>query len=344
MKHYNIPIFIPHLGCPYDCIYCDQKKIAAQTQIPTDDAIISTIEQYLSTIPATAQVELAFFGGSFTAIPISAQEAFLRLIQPYLESGRIQGIRISTRPDCIDTDGLDLLKGYGVKTIELGVQSLDDEVLQLSSRRYKTQDVRLSSALIKEKGFRLGIQLMVGLPGDTYERDIKTAKETIKLAPQMVRIYPTLVIAGTQLDKMWQAGKYRALSLEKAITVCKDMRRLFTAASIPVIRMGLYPGEELRAAGVIKAGPFHPAFGELVEQAIFRDQAESALRQHIDRFGSTERLYINVNERDLSKLLGPQRTNLNYLKQLFAIEDLRFRINPALDRNSISIDREDSDR
>ncbi|CFY05406.1 Elongator protein 3/MiaB/NifB [Syntrophomonas zehnderi OL-4] len=342
MKHYNIPIFIPHLGCPYDCIYCDQKKIAAQAQIPTDDAIISTIKQYLSTIPPTAEVELAFFGGSFTAIPIPEQEAFLKLIQPYLESGRIQGIRISTRPDCIDADGLDLLKGYGVKTIELGVQSLDDEVLQLSSRRYKAQDVRVSSALIQEKGFKLGIQLMIGLPGDTYERDIKTVKETIEMAPQMVRIYPTLVIAGTQLDKMWQEGKYQALSLEEAIAVCKDMRLLFSAASIPIIRMGLYPDEELRGSGVIKAGPFHPAFGELVEQAIFRDQAESALRQHINRYGSAERLYININERDLSKLLGRKRSNLNYLKELFALKELQVRMHPAQERNWIDISREET--
>lgn len=337
MKHYNIPIFIPHLGCPYDCIYCDQKKISAQMQIPTGNEIINTIEQYLSTIPVTAEVELAFFGGNFTAIPTDQQEAYLHLIQPFLKSGRIQGIRISTRPDCIDTTGLDLLQRYGVRTIELGVQSLNDEVLQASSRRYKAQDVCQSSSLIHEKGFKLGIQLMVGLPGDHYKRDIETVQATIKLAPQMVRIYPTLVIADTELDKMWQQGKYQALSLAEAIAICKDMLLLFAAASIPVIRMGLHPGEELRSSGIIKAGPFHPAFGELVEQAIFQEQAMLAINQYIKRFGPVECLNIYVNERDVSKMSGQQRKNLGYLQQFFSLKELWVRTRPAQERNWVGI-------
>jgi len=323
MRHYNIPIFIPHLGCPYDCIFCDQKKISAQQQVPGSAEIVAIIEQHLRTIPDPAEVELAFFGGSFTAIQNELQQEYLSIVQPYLKSGRIQGIRISTRPDCITAEGLEMLKHYGVKTIELGVQSLNDEVLRSAGRRYKAENVYQSAALIHERGFQLGIQLMIGLPGDHYERDIQTVKDTIRLAPQMVRIYPTLVIAGTALESLWQDGQYQALTLEEAITICQDMLLHFTAADIPVIRMGLYPGEELLNGGVIKAGPFHPAFGELVEQAIFREQAMMAIKLHAQRFGKAENLYLYVNERDLSKMLGQQRKNLAALRQTLGLRDLR---------------------
>ncbi len=344
MRHYNIPIFIPHLGCPYDCIYCDQKKISAQMQIPGADEVVSTIELHLQTIPLHADVEVAFFGGNFTAIQPTLQKEYLRMIQPYLESSRIRGIRISTRPDCIDADGLEMLKSYGVKTIELGVQSLNDEVLRLSARRYQAEDVYKSAALIHEWGFKLGIQLMVGLPGDNYERDIETVKATIKLAPQMVRIYPTLVIDGTELDHMWAEGKYQALALDDAVHICKDMLLHFSAANIPVIRMGLYPGEELRSAGVVKAGPFHPAFGELVEQAIFRDQAWLAIQLYLERDANEKSFCLYVQERDLSKMLGKNRDNLRYLREAFTLQELQFKTCQEDARNWIGVNRAGSER
>lgn len=344
MRHYNIPIFIPHLGCPYDCIYCDQKKISAQLQIPGANEVVGIIEQHLQTIPAQAEVELAFFGGNFTAIQPELQKEYLSLIQPYLETGSIQGIRISTRPDCIDAGGLEMLKSYGVKTIELGVQSLNDEVLRLSVRKYKAADVYKSTALINEQGFRLGIQLMVGLPGDNYERDIETVRATIELAPQMVRIYPTLVIDGTELNRWWDEGKYQALTLEEAVHICKDMLLYFTAANIPVIRMGLYPGEELRSEGVVKAGPFHPAFGEQVEQAIFREQACLAIRIYLERYANENCLCLYVQERDLSKMLGKSRSNLSYLRQVFALQELQLKTCREDLRNWIGINHADEEK
>ncbi len=343
MRHYNIPIFIPHLGCPYDCIYCDQKKISAQIKVPGTRDILDTIDQHLLTIPSGAEVEVAFFGGNFTAIQPEQQEEYLSLIQPYLKSARIQGIRISTRPDCIESGGLDLLQSYGVKIIELGVQSLNDEVLQASARKYRAEDVYKSSSLIRERGFKLGIQLMVGLPGDNYDRDIETVKKTIKIAPQMVRIYPTLVIAGTELSRMWEAGEYQALALEESVDICKDMYLLFSAAEIPVIRMGLYPGEELRSPGVVKAGPFHPAYGELVEQAVFEDQARMAIQLYFQRFGSAESLYIHVNERDLSKMVGKQRVNIGLLQRNFSLKDLRVKTHYKDPRNWIGLSNNQSD-
>lgn len=337
MRHYNIPIFIPHLGCPYDCIYCDQKKISAQMQIPGAAEVVGTIEQYLQTIPLASEVELAFFGGNFTAIPEAQQIDYLQLIQPYLESGRIQGIRISTRPDCIDVSGLQMLISYGVKTIELGVQSLDDEVLRLADRKYQAEDVYKSAALIQAHGFQLGLQLMVGLPGDNYARTLQTVRASIKINPQMVRIYPTLVIAGTKLEQMWLEGKYQALTLEDAIHICKDILLYFSAANIPVIRMGLYPGEELRSAGVVKAGPFHPAFRELAEQAIFKDQAALAIKTYIAHFQNEKSLCLMVEERDLSKMLGKNRSNLHYLRNYFALGELQLQTSRAKKQNWVGV-------
>lgn len=322
MRHCNIPIFIPHLGCPYDCIYCDQKIISAQIKAPDDQEVSNIIDQHLATIVRPAEIEAAFFGGSFTAIRPDLQENYLHLVQPYIKQDLIQGIRISTRPDCIDDRVLELLHRYGVTTIELGVQSLDNEVLYQSGRIYTAEDVERSSALIKSGGFKLGIQLMVGLPGDNYDRDLATVQRTIAIAPQMVRIYPTLVLAGTQLEQMWQDGKYQALTLEEAVPVCRDMLLQLAKAGIPVIRMGLYAGEELRKEGTVMAGPFHPSFGELVEQAIFREQAILAVRLYQQRFAHSQQLTFCVNERDLSKLLGKKRSNLISIQHFLGLQGL----------------------
>lgn len=188
-----------------------------------------------------------------------------------------------------------------------------------------------------------GIQLMVGLPGDNYERDIETVRETIKLGPEMVRIYPTLVIAGTELERRWEQGTYQALQLEEAIAICKAMLLLFSAANIPVIRMGLYPGEELRRDGVITAGPFHPAFRELVEQAIFKEQTEMAIHHYIHKFGPCTHLVIHINERDLSKMLGPQRRNLAHLSQIFPLFRFHVKIQLGYQRDWVGISQADND-
>lgn len=344
MRHYNIPIFIPHLGCPYDCIYCDQKRISAQMQIPESAEMIDVIEQHLNTIPLSAEIEVAFFGGNFTAIPQQQQETFLRLVQPYLVSGRVAGIRISTRPDCIDAANLKMLKRYGVKTIELGVQSLDNEVLQLSARQYQAADVLESAALIQANGFLLGLQLMVGLPGDTYERDMETVRTCVRMKPQMVRIYPTLVIAGTALEERWNTGTYQPLSLEEAVNRCKEMLLFFTAADIPVIRMGLYPGEELRSPGVVKAGPFHPAFGELVEQAVFKEQAAWLVERYLEQHKGAEKLCLFVQERDQSKMLGHKRSNLVQLCEIFGLKEIKLKTSSEPQRSWIGIGRYESER
>ncbi|MDD4802049.1 MAG: radical SAM protein [Syntrophomonas sp.] len=342
IKHYNIPIFIPHLGCPYECIYCDQKKITAQQNAPDIGQVIHTIEDYLQTIPSGAEVDVAFFGGNFTAVDKKVQRDYLYAVQPYLQQGKVNCIRISTRPDCIDEPVLDMLAYYGVRMIELGVQSLDERVLLASSRNYKPEDVLKSSRLIKEKGFELGIQLMIGLPRDSYDSDIETARKTIAMRPQEVRIYPTLVIADTALDSMWKRGDYNPLSLEEAICTCAEMFLMMQKENIRVIRMGLYAGEELRRDGVVQAGPFHPSFGELVEQEIFKQQALFALRRFNQLFGYHPEINLHVNSRDISKMVGNKQKNLRLLKQ--ELDVVKLKADPTGERNWVGISAGGADK
>lgn len=337
MKHFNIPIFIPHLGCPYDCIYCNQRVIAAQLDIPQPLQVMHIIEEHLNTIPEDADVEVAFFGGNFTAINKQQQEDFLLAVQPFLQQGRVRSIRISTRPDSIDDTTLDLLAHYGVKLIELGVQSMSKNVLLASHRKYEPDDVRRSCHLIKERNFDLGIQLMIGLPGDTYQQDIETTHEVISLHPQVIRLYPTLVIENTALEAMWKNGNYKALDTDEAVAICADMFLLFQKENIKVIRMGLYPGEELRRDGVVLAGPFHSSFGELVEQRIFKQQAMTAITLHREKYGLHSDINLSVNFRDISKMTGRQKNNLYALKQELGLQQIHLTSCHNSNRNWIGV-------
>ncbi len=341
-RHFNIPIFIPHLGCPYDCIYCDQKIIANQAAAPSFDQVRITIEQHLTTIPAEAWTEVAFFGGSFTAVSPSQQENYLSAVQPFIQQGRIKGIRISTRPDCIDAANLDLLVSYGVSMVELGVQSLSDEVLKASGRGYDSGAVREACTQINSKGLQLGIQLMVGLPGDTPLRDIASAREAVSLQPRAVRIYPTLVLAGTKLAAMHKENRYTPLSLEEAVRITKEMYLVFCRYDIPVIRMGLYPGQELRSPGIVQAGPFHSSFGELVEQAVFQEQAYRAIQSFRASNGAGPELCLYVNPRDMSKLIGHRRSNIIGLSQLLGLERIEVRGCSDQVRGSVGVGQGDA--
>ncbi len=207
-RHYNIPIFIPELACPFQCIYCNQQKISGRLKIPTEKEILKSIEDHLATIPTeNSEVELAFFGGNFTGIDKSEQMRLLKLVKPYLGNGRISGIRLSTRPDYINDEILEMLKGFGVTTIELGAQSLDDKVLRLSKRGHTAKDTERAANMVLKAGFSLGLQMMIGLPGDTLESAIYTANRIVGLGADNTRIYPTLVIRDTVMEKCtWGAG------------------------------------------------------------------------------------------------------------------------------------------
>ena len=277
MKHqYIIPIFVPHLGCPNDCIFCNQKSISGQKKNMTKEQPKNIIDNYLKNLnDSDALIEIAFFGGSFTAINENLQNELLELAYTYVKEGKVESIRISTRPDCIDKNILKRLKKYKVKTIELGVQSANDFVLKRANRGHTFEDVKKASKLIRWYGFRLGHQMMVGLPESTRQDEINTAKALIKLKPKMVRIYPVLVVKNTKLEKEFENGIYKALPLPQAVETCKQLVRMFSDKNIDIIRVGLQNTDEISDPSSEKsevvAGPYHPAFRQLVESGLWYD-------------------------------------------------------------------------
>lgn len=270
VRHFTIPVFIPEEACPNRCVFCNQHRIAGAECAPSVAEVVAKVDEHLLTIPDGNDVEIGFFGGNFTGIPIEEQKNYLTSVQPYFESGRINGIRISTRPDYISKDILHMLKQYHVTTIELGAQSLDEEVLKLAGRGHTASQVHEASKLIIEQGFNLGLQMMIGLPGDTAEKSIYTAKEIIRLGAECTRIYPTLVIKDTELEQLYLEEKYQPLSQEEAISRVADIVPLFIEANVKILRIGLHPSEGLLDNTSLIAGPFHVAFGELVFSEIWR--------------------------------------------------------------------------
>ncbi len=290
-KHAIIPIFIPHLGCPCQCVFCNQQKITARTKAVSTDEVRETVERYLSTLGDLdpSEIEIAFYGGSFTAIPIDAQTAYLEVANEYIDQGRVSSLHISTRPDCIDEEILENLKRYNVSTIELGVQSFSDEVLRLSKRGHDSDTARKAARLVKERGFKLGIQLMIGLPGDSLESCIYSARETVALSPELARLYPTLVIDGTELYDMYEDGSYEALSKEEALLRTKEMYKILHKAGINIMRVGLKStdiigGSDLSA---INGGTYHPAFRQLVEGEIAYEMLKEQLDTLMEKLDGT---------------------------------------------------------
>lgn len=263
-----IPIFVPHLGCPNDCVFCNQNKITAASTNVTSEDVRNTVEEYLNYFKNKENIEIAFYGGSFTAIDLNIQKSLLSVAKEYKEKKIVDEIRISTRPDCIDEEILNTLNYYLVDIIELGVQSLDLDVLLKSNRGHDDKCVYKSSKIIRDYGFKLGLQQMLGLPGDTLEKSLFTAEEFIKIAPDFVRIYPTLVIKDTQLLKDLESGNYEALSLEEAVYMSKEILKLYMNNNVNVIRIGLQPTENIQLNKDVVAGPFHPSIRQLVEGEI----------------------------------------------------------------------------
>ncbi len=272
-NYYIIPIFVPHEGCPHNCVFCNQDRITGvDDEEVTASSVITTINDYLETIKnKNATIEISFFGGTFTGIREEKQRELLKVAEEFKEKGLIDKIRLSTRPDYINDYILTYLKEYGVDIIELGVQSLNEEVLKKAGRGHSVHDVIDASKLIKEYKFILGHQIMPGLPGDTFERDIETTKESIKMNPDICRIYPSLVIKDTPMERMYINNEYIPYSLEEAVNVSKVMYDMYKKHNINVIRIGLQPTESINEGKDIVAGPFHPSFRELVEGSLLSD-------------------------------------------------------------------------
>lgn len=316
-RHINIPVFIPHMGCTHACVFCNQKKISGALSVQSPMRAKKILEESFSTVGENDDVEIAFFGGSFTGIPEHEMIAYLQLAQPYLNAGKASGIRLSTRPDTITPHILEILKNYKVTVIELGVQSLDPDVLHQSQRGHSIEDVISACSLIRESGISLGIQTMLGLPGDSYKKALKTAVDVIKLKPDMVRIYPTLVIKGTLLEEYYLTGQYIPLSLEEAVEWCADILPLYKDADITILRIGLQDSDTLEDS--ILAGPYHPAFGELVESRILYKKITHLLDMHLDNH---KRIIIRTRPQLVSKLVGQKRANIEAIKEKYSLHEI----------------------
>ena len=329
MKHYTIPVFLPELACPNRCVFCNQYSIATKQQVPSKEIVIQTIKQHLQNfIQSERSVELAFFGGNFTGLPQSMQRDYLALVQPFLESNQIQAIRISTRPDFIDVERLNILKSYGVKRIELGMQSSDAQVLALSGRGHSVEDTEKSSKLILNEGFTLGLQMMIGLPGDSVKKSQKTAIDIIRLGAHETRIYPCVVIQHTELEKLYHSGTYTPLSLDEAVSQTAVLHKMFEKATVKVLRMGLHASEDLNGSAFV-AGPYHINFAEMVFSHQWRKRFENT------KIPQTKQLQIAVHPSQRTHAIGYKAENKKFLLQ-FA-ENIRFTNDSSLAKNEFKI-------
>jgi len=322
-KFKNIPIFVAHKGCPNTCVFCNQKKISGAKDEVCESSLRKMLnESVKNCVPEKTQI--AFFGGSFTGISKDAMEKYLSIANEYVTEYGLNGIRLSTRPDYIAGGILDILKKYNVKTIELGVQSMNDEVLKLNERNMTVQTIKNASKLILDYGFELGVQLMTSMYGSDYETDIYSALEAVKLNPHFVRIYPTVVIHGTKLYELYEAGLYKTRTLEETVEISARMLEIFTENNIEVIRIGLMTNEDINCEKVI--GAYHPAFGELVFGAYYL----KIIRKLIKGETKGNRLIIKCPCEIVSKISGHKKENIKKLKNEFGFYDIKFHYSDKL--------------
>lgn len=310
MKRVIVPFFIAHQGCPHQCVFCDQEKITGTAAaLPAVDDIRRRVSDWLVSSGA-ATVEVAFYGGTFTALSQGAQLALLAPLQPLLASGSVSAVRVSTRPDCITVDNVALLKQYGVTLVELGVQSMDDGVLAAAGRGHDAAATVKASAILKRAGMQVGAQLMPGLPGAGKGEALASLRSVISLKPDVLRIYPAVVLEGTGLAKMYECGSFKPLSLEEAVQICKVMLHEADLAGVPVIRVGLQPTEDIAEGAELLAGPFHPAFRQLVESERWHD----LLQRLVAVFGNDAALNVYVAPARIADVVGQKRVNISRLR------------------------------
>lgn len=315
-KEYIIPIFIPFLGCPHDCAFCNQVKITNYKDNINKENTIRQINQYLSYFPKNENLkEIAFFGGSFTGLDEKVMISYLEIALNYKKKGIIDRIRLSTRPDYINNSILDILKKYEVDVIELGIQSLDNEILNANERGHSKEDSIRASKLIKDYGFKLGHQIMPGLYKDSFDKAIETGLESIKMNPDMVRIYPTLVIKDTKLEKLYKEGLYKPLSLDEAIEISSRLYMIYSYKKIPVIRIGLQPTENINEKKDVVAGPFHPSIRQLVETNIHKIYLEEL----INKYRLKDKIKIHISNREISIIAGNKKANKNYFYKKYGL-------------------------
>lgn len=321
-NQYIIPIFVPHLGCPNDCTFCNQRKISGQMKNITEHDVRETIEYYLENFrEKDAYIEVAFYGGSFTGIEPELQEQLLGAAYEYIKAKKVNSIRVSTRPDYIDKTVLKRLRKYKVKTIELGVQSTNNYILERCQRGHTYEDVVKASKLIRRYRFTLGHQMMIGLPDSTEQDDINTAKDLIKLKPKIVRIYPVLVIKGTKLEEEYNKGEYEPLTVNQAVERCKELCYMFGNKKINVIRIGLQNTDTIcsptNEGSEVVAGPYHETFRQLVESSMYYDTIEDKIKKFNTKVKEVE---IIVNPQNVNNVVGYKRENITKLKEMYDVD------------------------
>jgi histone acetyltransferase (RNA polymerase elongator complex component) len=312
MKHAIIPLFIPHYGCPHQCIFCNQVRITGQSTPVKPEDISKEIDEYLASTKENRFWEAAFYGGSFTALPMDVMQSLLTPAKKALDQGRIQAIRLSTRPDCITDEILELLKSYGVSTVELGVQSLSNDVLKTAERGHTAEDAVHAVHLLKKWGFHTGLQFMTGLPGDTWQAMRHTARMGAALQPDFIRIYPVLVLKDTKLARMTAEGSYAPTGMKETIVRASFLKRWYNRHHIQVIRVGLQATEELDSGSSLVGGPYHPAMGELVDQYITLHLLRKELRHMEDP------AVIQCSRRDRSKIMGWRKTSWEQMNRMLS--------------------------
>lgn len=311
MRPLVIPFFIPHAGCPNTCTFCDQRLLSgSRPPLPEPEQIQNTVEQWLHRSPGRP-AEVAFFGGSFSLLPVETQRILLGSVRRFIDDGQLSGVRISTRPDALEDEILNFLREHGVKTIEVGVQSLDDQVLQRCNRGHSASDAVQGIARVADAGFQVGAQLLPGLPGDTLQTAVQTVHNVIDAGAQFLRIYPAVVLSGTQLAQLFQAGEYTPPDLAQGVQICARMLHICLQKGIPVIRIGLQADESLQNENTILAGCWHPALGQLVRSELYYDLICKLTTESV----TNEPFALICHPRSLSEVVGNRRHNLKRLQQ-----------------------------
>jgi len=309
-KHYNIPVFITHSGCKNSCVFCNQRIITGRPESAGEEGLRETIEHFIGYGRGFADTEIAFFGGSFTGLERARMIKLLEIANEYIES-----IRISTRPDYISHEIVDILLKYNVKSIELGAQSMSNDVLAACKRGHTAEDTERACGIIKSAGINLTGQMMLGLPRSGREKEIQTAKKLVDCGVDCARVYPAVVLPGTELCGMYRRGEYKPLGLDEAVGRAKEIKKIFDSHNINILRMGLC-SSDISAADVI-AGAYHPAFGELVEGELIYDALAEDLEKHP---AAGQALVIRANKKNMSKIVGHKRKNINRLQKIFNIK------------------------
>lgn len=330
-----VPFFISHRGCPHRCIFCDQEKISGGSGVlPTEEEIVAQVERYAASSDGRP-LEVAFYGGSFTSLERNDQQKMLEALQPLRKGGIVASVRVSARPDDTGPEAAAFLRQFGVSTVELGVQSLDDRVLELAERSHDAACVGRSVAALRQAGMKVGLQLMPGLPGEREGGARETLQRAIALAPDFVRIYPAVVLEGTALADLWRRGEYSPLTLDEAVSLCADLLSDCLAAGMPVIRLGLQPTEELSQA--VLAGPYHPAFRQLVEGEM-RLRLLLRMAEALPTGGSPWRVACSPGR--ISDTVGQKRANLAAVRNLRGIHIATVTGNPSLSDLDLVLTRE----